>query len=750
MCRHSTLLGLPHKPFPPCQHQCPICLMSKFSHPPKGPTTSTSHLSPGQLLHIDFGFRDITSHRGFSSMLLIIDAKTCMLWIFCTANKRAPIKILSYFFSIMKKENKNITTIRVDEDGALARSYEFTELLLQHSITLETTGGYASFLNGKVERPNRTIADMVHALYFNAGHSPDKWCYAAETAADIYRLTLHSALGISPYEAWYGVKPRIDDLRVWGCTVYVCNPSPKKTDSKVQRGYFMGFTKSRLLIRWLDPSTDTIKHACAVRFDEHDVPLSSTNTPSPGSLLLRDDPSITIPQPTTEIDITNSPHLDSNIFSLTFTLPPLGQYLGCQLSTCLYNNLPYFSSFTKGTQLAQLFSSYGSHNTTYWILSINNKEFSHAPSVVNYIRSIQNPNTTTPVTGFFAKRNSSTTRSNFEEHRALFNQIRLTITPSKDSTSSDSTPIPVPLGFTTLVSPTRPIAPDHIGQLQNKPFYSDWKSSLFKNYDKMLTAGTWSAPILRSSVPSTKKILRNRVTFKVKDTDQVSTYELYSRTCADGSPMKENIDYITSYSPVGSIDGIRLILAIAASRKMKLNVLDISNAFQTSVVFDPSERTYITLPPFYLEWFRHNWPDYKLPSLLSKDLVIQCLRSIQGTKDAGNRWYHLLKAKLLELGMTTSTLDHGIFIWSWQHHTCLSVLETDDLLMASDDDAPFHHLTTELRKMFDLTCCHDSILKFLNLRLIQSPIGISFDQINHIKTQILDPYFSKTPKNSIP
>ena len=71
------------------------------------------------------------------------------------------------------------------------------EELIQHSITLETTGGHASFLNGKVERPNRTITDMDRALHFNAGHSPDKWCSAAETAANIYRLTLHSAVRIS-------------------------------------------------------------------------------------------------------------------------------------------------------------------------------------------------------------------------------------------------------------------------------------------------------------------------------------------------------------------------------------------------------------------------------------------------------------------------------------------------------------------------------------------------------------------------
>ena len=99
----------------------------------------------------------------------------------------------------------------------------------------------------------------------------------------------------------------------------------------------------------------------------------------------------------------------------------------------------------------------------------------------------------------------------------------------------------------------------------------------------MLAAGTWSAPILKSTVPSGKTILRNTVTFKVKDTDQPNTYELYSRTCVDGSPMKENIDCNNSYSPVGSIDSIRLLLAISASRKRKLNILDISNAFQTNL-----------------------------------------------------------------------------------------------------------------------------------------------------------------------
>jgi hypothetical protein len=72
--------------------------------------------------------------------------------------------------------------------------------------------------------------------------------------------------------------------------------------------------------------------------------------------------------------------------------------------------------------------------------------------------------------------------------------------------------------------------------------------------------------------------------------------------------------------------------------------MDISNAFQNSIIFDNTESVYISLPPLYLDWFRQQWPDYTLSSLNVKDLVIQCLQSIQGTKDAGQRWYKRISA----------------------------------------------------------------------------------------------------------
>ncbi len=186
MRRLQTLHGLPKCPFLPTQTICPICVKAKFMHPPKGKTLDTSHLTCGEYLHIDFSFWNIPSIRHFTGMLVIIDASTRMLWLFCTSSKRPPMHIISYFFDILQKEKCCVKTLCIDEEGSLTRNAEFTSYLIHHHITLDTTGGYSSFLNDKVERPHQTIAQLVRAMLINSGHSTDTWCYCAEHAADIY------------------------------------------------------------------------------------------------------------------------------------------------------------------------------------------------------------------------------------------------------------------------------------------------------------------------------------------------------------------------------------------------------------------------------------------------------------------------------------------------------------------------------------------------------------------------------------
>jgi hypothetical protein len=226
-------------------------------------------------------------------------------------------------------------------------------------------------------------------------------------------------------------------------------------------------------------------------------------------------------------------------------------------------------------------------------------------------------------------------------------------------------------------------------------------------------------------------------------------YDLYARTCADGSTQRQNVDFINSYSPVASINSLCILLNLAASEGLLISILDISNAFQNGIIFNLTERVFISLPPLYLDWFHQTWPDYKLPSYSAKELVLQCLKCIQGTRDAGQRWYKLLAGCLLRQNMTRCSCDHGVFIWNLPTQTCYSSLETDDLLFLSKTCEPFLQLKQALEQLFDLTICEGNILKFLNLRIVQSPAGVSFDQTQHIQRTILSEYLKDIPSQSI-
>jgi hypothetical protein len=205
MCQQQSLLGPPKHPYSQRKCPCIICVTKKTTHPPKAKMTSSTLTSRDQLLHIDFSFWTITSYRGFTSLLSIIDCKDRVLRNFSTASKRAPISVLTYFFSLLSQNGVTVKCVCVDED-ALAKSSEFSDLLVQHNISMETIGGFA------IEHPHHTIAQVVQALLLNFGLPFTLWCYVAKTAADIYQYTHHSALNKTPYEAWYGIKPHINNL----------------------------------------------------------------------------------------------------------------------------------------------------------------------------------------------------------------------------------------------------------------------------------------------------------------------------------------------------------------------------------------------------------------------------------------------------------------------------------------------------------------------------------------------------------
>lgn len=59
------------------------------------------------------------------------------------------------------------------------------------------------------------------------------------------RSPTKSVEGMTPFEAWYGKKPGVHHLRMFGCIVYVKNTTPhlKKLEDRVRRMIFVGYER---------------------------------------------------------------------------------------------------------------------------------------------------------------------------------------------------------------------------------------------------------------------------------------------------------------------------------------------------------------------------------------------------------------------------------------------------------------------------------------------------------------------------
>ena len=76
-------------------------------------------------------------------------------------------------------------------------------------------------LNGVSERCNRTLLDMVQSMMSLTDLPLPFWGYALETAAFTLNRAPSKSFEMTPYELWFGKKPKLSFLKVWGCDAYV-------------------------------------------------------------------------------------------------------------------------------------------------------------------------------------------------------------------------------------------------------------------------------------------------------------------------------------------------------------------------------------------------------------------------------------------------------------------------------------------------------------------------------------------------
>jgi hypothetical protein len=695
---------------------------------------------------MDFTFFNKVSIRKCTSALCITDATTSYPFGFPTRSKRPPINIFRWFISVLRSMGKKPVFIRVDEGGELARSRDFCFLLQELGLILQTTGGYASSLNGKSEITHRLTKNMVRSMLQSRGHQDDKWCFAYSYAIWLLRRLLNRRVSKTPYEAWHNKKPSFKDMLIFGSVVYILNASVTRQalDARTMTdlrqilnendvdGYFMGYANTTKVIVYWDPKTNTIKRAHHCFVDEFETRVSPHQRHTPGALLLAETPGgqyDPTPPPPDEIrfqissfDIQESSFPADEMFSFQVSIPPQGRRFHIQVGDDQEYHIPFLDRVYVDSPWFHEIPPSARRNM--WIVSIDEEEPIMGTSFIDYLHHIQDPVEVRTATLILARRTSHT-MTNFQELRASFDQMRPVISHLASFRK-------------------RPTTYTNIGDCLKSSENVQWKEALFGQYDKNADANLFTKPIPVSTLPKGTKILRSIISPNIKTTDVPDMYQFITRHCANGSAMIRGLDYQESYSAVALASSVRIVVAIGAAENMIFGIIDVKNAFQNTMI--PSgERQHLSLPPFYIHWFRRKYPLVPIEESKDNRYCIQTVNAIQGTKPAGRQWNDILTTVLTKLKFQRNHVDHGVFIYVSDDETkkILLCISTDDFLCAFTHQHLYDDLCTNLKGYFEITTKTGPVLHYLNLRIIQTPESVSIDQTEHIKHKILSDWFQE-------
>jgi len=125
-------------------------------------------------------------------------------------------------------------------------------------------------LHGLAERWNKTVIKMANAMLFSARLSHVLWPAAVAHANMLRnRLPVRGLGPYTPYEIFFGKRPRVDGLRVFGCDAYKLLPNIKVPGMAARkRLIYVGESADRVGYRCLDPETFKFSSEFELIFDE--------------------------------------------------------------------------------------------------------------------------------------------------------------------------------------------------------------------------------------------------------------------------------------------------------------------------------------------------------------------------------------------------------------------------------------------------------------------------------------------------
>lgn len=230
----------------------------------------------------------------------------------------------------------------------------------------------------------------------------------------------------------------------------------------------------------------------------------------------------------------------------------------------------------------------------------------------------------------------------------------------------------------------------------------EWAKAMREEYDSLMKNKTWTLV----DRPLNESVVTNRWIFKKKMNIDGSVERFKARLVARGFTQEYGVNYYETFSPVVRFTSIRIMLAIAGDRKMKMKQFDVRTAFLNR---DLNETVYMEQPKGFED---------------GTNRVCKLNKSLYGLKQASRCWNRKFKHFIEVFGFVACTSDPCVFISKKNNKLIILAIHVDDELVIADSEDIIQMVMEHLGKQFEIK--EMNVDCFLGLQIEQGSDGSIF------------------------
>jgi len=666
-----------------CPPFCNACTKGKMTRNP-----STEHMKRVtqklECVHMDLMGPVKGSLQGKRYMLTITDQFTGYVWTFFLSNKKKAVETIKSWSLKVEREcrehskGEKIQRIRFD------RGREFLNNAMKdwaeaRGTKLEPTVGYHPEANGVSERCNRTIMERAAAMRHAVGLPEVYWELSCRAATYLRNRGVVNDKEVPPWEAWYGKKPRISHLRVWGCPAFVHVPKEKrgKLASRAWEGVFVGYKEDTTKIWEIwDPESRRLVDTRFVLFNETKTGVTNSDL---YEYKMRD-------EDTASLEYSDSDSNDGDDGQgKEDVLDPIGK--------CTNPPQPSFGEAGAADDNdAGPIGEASDRDETGDVQEVgsSNRDESQGLQQANDndpgdTITVQLPESPRRRAEDVLERGQQ--KLEVAERRAAKQlaekarkeAIRKEAAARRLENRGESRRSGRALKVCAVLQED-PRDPKSLSyeEAMSGPDADEWKNGVDAEVKSIQKRGTFSGEIEK---PPSGETVTAKLVFDTKvENGKVTKYK--ARLVARGFSQKHRINYEETFAPTMRLDALRILLAIAAKKRWKIHQMDVVSAFLAGRL---KEKIFMKVP----EPLVHIFGKY-----------VRIRKSLYGLKQAARVWYLLLSGFFESIGFRALPTDPSIMIN--KANGVVIGIHVDDMVLTGGNEDAIADVKRKLQAKFEI------------------------------------------------